>query len=118
MRIILMLLLVTAASCGPKVADEAPAEAEASPTELRLVISLPGDDFGEEGDLELRRKIEALIESERIGRVTRAGTGMGMMDIYLKVEDETEARAALKTLLAGTAPELPYSIEPVARVLP
>ena len=77
---------------------------------LRLVIRWGGDDLASRQDLALRNKIERLIEERDIGRVLRSGTGMGWMDIWIRVKDKKEAKKALEGVMGEVAPHIDYSI--------
>jgi hypothetical protein len=78
--------------------------------ELRLVIRWGGDDFASKQDLELRSKLETLIEEKEVGHVFRSGTGMGWMDIWVKVENKGQARKALEGIMREVAPQKEYSV--------
>jgi hypothetical protein len=78
--------------------------------EVRLVIRWGGDDLASKQDLELRSKLEGLIEHRHVGRVRRSGTGMGWMDVWVKVENKTEAKKALEAIMKEVAPQTDYSI--------
>ena len=85
------LFLLISCSSGEQAQVSKPNDAEAG-GELRLVIRWGGDDFASRQDLELRSKVEGLIEERDVGRVLRSGTGMGWMDVWVKVENKAEAK--------------------------
>jgi hypothetical protein len=78
--------------------------------ELRLVIRWGGDDLASRQDIELRSKVERLIEERAVGRVLRSGTGMGWMDVWVKVENKTSAKKTLEAIMKEVAPQTRYSI--------
>jgi hypothetical protein len=78
---------------------------------LRIVLKWSGDDFASEEDLETRNKIEDLIVKRAVGKIIRVGTGMGWMDIALKVENKEDARVALEEIISEVAPGMKFAIE-------
>jgi hypothetical protein len=78
---------------------------------LRLVLKWSGDDFASREDLETRHRIKDLIEKRGVGQITRVGTGMGWMDIAIKVENKEDARAALEGIIREVAPSMKFTIE-------
>ncbi len=78
---------------------------------LRLVLRWSGDDFASKEDLETRSKIENLIVERGVGQITRVGTGMGWMDIALKVENKEDARIALEEIIREVAPRMKFAVE-------
>ena len=78
---------------------------------LRLVLKWPGDDFASQQDLEIRSKIEDLIVKRGVGLITRVGTGMGWMDIELKVDNKEEAKIALEEITREVGPRMKFQIE-------
>lgn len=78
---------------------------------LRLVLKWSGDDFASEQDLETRSRIEGLIVKRGVGQITRVGSGMGWMDIALKVENKEGARVALEQIIREVAPRMKFAIE-------
>ena len=78
---------------------------------LRLVIRWPGDDFASRQDIETRDKIQNLIFERRVGKIVSAGTGMGWMDIVIKVKDKQAARSAISQIMRTAAPARKFTIE-------
>lgn len=78
---------------------------------LRLVLKWSGDDLASKEDLETRRRIEDLIAKRGLGQITRVGTGMGWMDIVIRVENREEAREALQRIIREVAPSTKFAIE-------
>jgi hypothetical protein len=110
------ILLSLIAGCS----DNQPSDTEKSPSsskealaggELRIVIRWGGDDFASKQDLEMRDRIEGLIGERRVGQVTRSSTGMGWMDIWVRVEDRGEARRAVEAIMKEVAPQAKFSID-------
>jgi hypothetical protein len=79
--------------------------------ELRIVIRWGGDDFASKQDLELRTRIEGLIEERGVGQVTRTGTGMGWMDIWVRAKDKREAQRAIEAIMKEVAPQVKFGVE-------
>jgi hypothetical protein len=79
--------------------------------EVRIVIRWSGDDAASRQDLEMRDRIEGLIGERRVGQVTRSSTGMGWMDIWVRVEDRGEARRAVEAIMKEVAPQVKFTIE-------
>jgi hypothetical protein len=59
----------------------------------------------------MRSRIEGLIGERGVGQVARSGTGMGWMDVWIRVKDNEEARKALRAIMKETAPDAKFSIE-------
>jgi hypothetical protein len=72
---------------------------------------LGGDDFASKQDLEMKGRIESLIDERKAGQVTRSGTGMGWMDIWVRAKDKGKARGALEAIMKEIAPQAKFSIE-------
>ena len=78
---------------------------------LRLVIRWPGDDFASRQDIETRNKIQTLISERKVGEIVSAGTGMGWMDIVVKVKDKSAARSSIIEIMRMAAPTRKFTIE-------
>jgi len=78
---------------------------------LRLVIKWPGDDMASKQDLELRDKVEQHIVKKQIGKIVRSGTGMGWMDILVKVNDQNRARPEIEAIVNAMAPDANFTIQ-------
>ena len=78
---------------------------------LLLEIELSGDDFADEGELDLRYRLEEAIESRGIGEFGGAGSGLGSMDISVLVRDESAGREQLAALVHELAPGASFTIE-------
>jgi hypothetical protein len=78
---------------------------------LRLVFKWSGDDFASKEDLETRSRIVDLIAKRGVGQITRVGTGMGWMDIAIRVENKEDARVALEGIVREVAPSMKFAIE-------
>jgi hypothetical protein len=78
---------------------------------LRVVIRWPGDDFASRQDIETRDKIQNLISEKSVGKVVRAGTGMGWMDIIVEVKDKNAARSSISEIMRIVAPARKFTIE-------
>ncbi len=81
------------------------------PIPMHLIIKWPGDDFASRQDLETRSKIESLIVERDVGKITRVGTGMGWMDIWIEVIDKENAKKAIDRIMVEAAPKAKYLIE-------
>lgn len=80
-------------------------------TLLRLVIRWPGDDFASRQDIEERNKIQRLIYERKLGKIISAGTGMGWMDIVVKVKNKQTAQSSISELMHTVAPTRKFTIE-------
>ena len=114
--ILLGFVLLLAAGCG----DEEPTNAVNKPpvhdktgshNTLRMVFKWPGDDFASRQDLAIRDKIGGLIRERGVGKIIRAGTGMGWMDILIEVEDKDNATPKLEAIIKETEPAIIFSID-------
>ena len=113
-------ILFLAAGCG----DEEPTNAVKKPSvqdktgahnTLRIVFKLPGDDFASRQDLAIRDKIGDLIRERGVGKIMRAGTGMGWMDIFIEVENKDNATPKLEAIIKETEPAIIFTIEDIER---
>jgi len=73
---------------------------------VHIVFKWPGDDFASRQELEIRDKIARTIEERGIGTVMRVGTGMGTMEIVVKVEKKETARPEIEAILREMAPDM------------
>lgn len=78
---------------------------------LRIVFRWPGDDFAARQKLDIRDRIERAIAKEGLGRIVRAGTGMGWMDIIVEVKDKNSARIEIEALIKKIYPEAEFTIQ-------
>jgi hypothetical protein len=108
-----LLLIAGCSNSGPSDTGRGPSSSKHTPAggELRIVIRWGGDDFASKQDLEMRGRIEALIEEREVGEIVRSGTGMGWMDIWVKAEDKDNARRAVEAIMKEVAPQARFSIE-------
>ncbi len=81
------------------------------PIPMRIIIKWSGDDFASRQDLETRSKIESLIVERRVGKITRVGTGMGWMDIWIEVGDRESAKKGIDRIMGEVAANAKYLIE-------
>lgn len=116
--LLLLFVFLLAAGCG----DKEPVNAEKKPPvddktvthhTLRIVFKWPGDDFASQQDLAIRDKIEELIRASGVGKIIRAGTGMGWMDIFIEVKDRDIAIPKLESMIKETGFERNFTIEDV-----
>ena len=118
--ILLAFVFLLAVGCG----DEEPTDAVKKPPvhdktaahdTLRIVFKWPGDDFASRQDLAIRDKIGNLIRERGVGKIIRASTGMGWMDILIEVKDKDNAIPKLKSIIKETGSELDFTIEDMKR---
>jgi hypothetical protein len=118
--IVLVFILLLAAGCGneePNNAVKKPPvrDKTAAHNTLRIVFKWPGDDFASRQDLAIRDKIGDLIRKRGVGKIIRAGTGMGWMDILIEVENKDNATPKLETIIKETEPAIIFTIEDIER---
>ena len=82
---------------------------------LRIVFKWHGDDFASRQDLAIRDKIGDLIRERGVGKIIRAGNGMGWMDILIEVEDKDNATPKLEAIIKETEPAIIFTIEEIER---
>ena len=105
----LLALAVVALGCSaPK--DRAPAapppalagRPTAAPTpekvEVHVQVKVAGQ-FATKPELELRNALEDLLASKGLGEVVDAGTGLGVMDLFLETDQPTEAQRVITEFL-------------------
>ena len=78
---------------------------------LKIVFSWPGDDMADRQALEIRDRIAQRITSDGIGKILRAGTGMGWMDLVVDVEDKQAARRQIEQIVNDLWPGSRFSIQ-------
>jgi hypothetical protein len=78
---------------------------------LTIVFRWPGDDMANRQQLENRDRIARRIKNEGIGRVVRAGTGMGWMELVVAVEDKQSARRKIEQIVNAQWPGARFSIQ-------
>jgi hypothetical protein len=113
--IFLVLVLVCLAGCsGEDAVDKVPSPARPAKAEavgvIHIVFKWPGDDFASLQELEIRDKIARTIEERGIGTVTSVGTGMGTMEIVVKVEQQKTARSGIEAITREIAPDMKSTI--------
>jgi hypothetical protein len=114
--IFLVFVLACLAGCGDEdTVDKQPsaalpAKAEAVGGVIHIVFKWPGDDFASRQELEIRDKIARTIEERGIGTVTSVGTGMGTMEIVVKVEQQKTARSGIEAIVHQIAPDMKSTI--------
>lgn len=118
--ILLAFVFLLAVGCG----DEEPTDAVKKPPvhdktaahdTLRIVFRWPGDDFASRQDLAIRDKIGNLIRERGVGKIIRAATGMGWMDILVEVDNKDVATPKLEAIIKETEPSIIFTIEDMAR---
>jgi hypothetical protein len=118
-KIVLILsltALLTVCGCSDYATHKETAKTPARPAMhdmpvLRLVIRWPGDDFASRQDIETQNKIQNLISERKVGKIISAGTGMGWMDIVIRVKDKTIARSSISEIMRIAAPTRKFTIE-------
>jgi hypothetical protein len=70
-----------------------------------------GDDFAARQDLVIRDQVAQHIVDSGVGKLVRTGTGMGWMDIVIKVQNKERARRKLIAILKRIAPGFRLTIE-------
>jgi len=111
-----LVLLITCCGCSddpPGTDLSAPllSTHQNSDQTLRIVFRWPGDDFAARRELEIRDRIEHAIAKEGLGRIVRAGTGMGWMDIIVEVRDKSSARMGIEALIKKIYPDADFTIK-------
>ncbi len=84
---------------------------DAQSNTLRIVFTWPGDDLASRQELEIRDRISQRIVQEGIGKIIRSGTGMGWMDLVVRVEDRESARREIDQIVRELSPDASYSIQ-------
>ena len=114
-----VIFLVFVLACLAGCSDEDTVDRQRSPAlpakavaagVLHIVFKWPGDDFASLQRLEIRDKIVRTIEERGIGAVTRVGTGMGTMEIVVKVEQQETARSGIEAIIRQIAPDMKSTI--------
>ena len=68
--------------------------------EIHITIRYDGAGLPSQAELATRHQLEDALEDEEVGEVVDAGGGMGVMDIYLDVDDVPAALARAKVIVA------------------
>lgn len=106
----LHLLTLLSLSCTKDLPEKGEGKGAAGEKEIRIVFSLPGDDFAEAEDLELRDAVAAAVAAGGHGEVAGTESGMGFMEITVRLEGEGGI-GAVKKILFDLAPGARYRIE-------
>jgi hypothetical protein len=109
-RVLLLVTLLIATSCGTKedsnsaadLIDQVATEVREKPR-VQMLIRIAGETPTAE-ELQLQRSIEDAIESERIGQLTASGTQPGY--IFVTVEADSSADAIEKLRAIALAKEV------------
>jgi hypothetical protein len=86
--------------------------------EVHIQIKIQGDGFASEEELKKRNDLEDAIEAQKLGEIVDAGTGMGVMDLFVEVADDAQVRPALEKLVAQFGLTAQTSISQVATIDP
>src|SRR5262245_30138471 len=85
--------------------------AKAPLVHLLVEISLEGDDFAGDAELDLRDRLVEAFESRGVGEVGGFGSGLGSMDVSLLVPDERVAREQVAAIVRELAPGASFTID-------
>jgi hypothetical protein len=113
----LFMGLLWLAGCGNEdSADREPRSAPVTTSDtkdgfIHIVFKWPGDDFASRRELEVRDTIARAIEERGIGTVERVGTGMGKMEIVVKVEQKEAAKAKIEKIIREMAPDMNSTVQ-------
>jgi len=106
----LQFLALLSLSCTKDLPETGEVKGAAGEKEIRIVFSLPGDDFAEAEDLELRDAVAAAVTAGGHGEVTGTESGMGFMEITVRLKGEGGI-GAVKKILFDRSPGARYRIE-------
>jgi hypothetical protein len=67
--------------------------------EIHIQLKCDGDGFPSSDELAKRHAIEDAINDAEVGEVVDAGGGMGVMDVYVDVEDVSVAMAKITEIV-------------------
>ncbi len=73
--------------------------------EVHIEIRFGEDGFPSPEMLALRNQIEDFIDDGELGEIVDAGSGMGVMDIYVSVSDPDSFIATVKEFVTGLGAE-------------
>jgi hypothetical protein len=82
-------------------------------TEIHIQIHCDGDGFPSSSELAVRHAVEDALGDAEVGEVVDAGGGMGVMDIYLAVDDVASAVSKAKAIVKRLGLEARATVEPV-----
>ena len=108
LQIVLAGLFTIVLNCSED--NPAVSEGETNGDMLKIVFTWSGDDMASRQELETRDRIARRISAEGIGKIVRAGTGMGWMDLVVAVEDADGARRQIEQIIRELSPEARFSI--------
>jgi len=108
--VILQFLVLFSLSCTKDLPETGEGQGSAGEREIRIVFSLPGDDFAEAEGLEMRDAVAAAVAAGGHGEVTGTENGMGFMEITVRLKGEGGI-GAIKKILFELSPGTRYRIE-------
>jgi hypothetical protein len=108
--LLVLAALVLAPACSKELSDVEGRGEGVGRGEVKIAFDLPGDDFASTEELEKRDAIAAAIDESGHGEVRSAGSGMGSMEVVIRLKSEDDINA-LKVILTRIYPEAHYRIE-------
>ena len=108
--VLLQFLALLSLSCTRDLPEAGEEKGAAGGREIKVVFSLPGDDFAEGEDLEMRDAVAAAVTAGGHGEVTAMESGMGFMEITVRLKGEGGI-GAIKKILFELCPGTRYRIE-------
>lgn len=106
----LLFLVLLSLSCTKDLPETGEGKGSAGERKIKIVFSLPGDDFAETEDLEMRDAVVAAVAAGGHGEVTATESGMGFMEITVRLQGEGGI-GAVKKILFDLSPGTRYRIE-------
>ena len=82
--------------------------------EIHIEIRCGGDGFPSPDELAMRHAFEDAIADADVGEVVDAGGGMGVMDVYVEVEDVASALSEAKAIVKRLGLEDRATVEAVS----
>ena len=106
----LQFLVLLSLSCTKDLPETEEGRGAAGEKVIKIVFTLPGDDFPEEEDLDVRDAVGAAVTAGGHGEVTGTESGMGFMEITVQLKGEGGI-GAVKKILFDLSPGARYRIE-------
>lgn len=97
-------------SCSRDYPRESPSDGGGNSL-LRIVVTLPGDDFPSPEDLARLQAVGRRIEERGLGEVKGSESGMGSMSLTLRVEQPESAGEPVRRIVGEGLQDLRFRIE-------
>lgn len=100
----------SAASSG-RLLGRLGARAKQTYRDVYINIALRGKGFASAAELALRDRVEDLLVERSVGDLQGGGSGLGMMDVSVQVQERDRAKRQVGEIVREVDPDLAYSLD-------